>query len=101
MSAGKLYEINMTKNNFLKVTEERSRIRNWIRIPGSATKCHGSPTLIGTPGDEPVGWLDVVVADLVEDLLEVGDGLPRLLLQILKHFHNITLKRNIYDRVSF
>jgi hypothetical protein len=30
--------------------------------------------------DEPVGWLYVVVADLVEDLLEVGDGLPCLLL---------------------
>jgi hypothetical protein len=39
--------------------------------------------------DEPVGWLDVIVADLVEDLLEVGDGLPRLLLQILPYFHNI------------
>jgi hypothetical protein len=45
---------------FLKVTEERSRIRSWIRIrtriwihlsdvrirgSGSATKCHGPPTL--------------------------------------------------------
>jgi hypothetical protein len=36
--------------------------------------------------DEPVGWFEVVVADLVEDLLEVGDGLPCLLLQILPHF---------------
>jgi hypothetical protein len=33
MPAGKLYEKNMKKKNCIpKVTEERSRIRSWIRI---------------------------------------------------------------------
>ena len=35
----------------------------------------------------PVWWFDVVVADLVEDLLEVGYGLPGLLGQILKYIN--------------
>ncbi len=48
--------------------------------------------------DKPVGWLDVVVADLVEDLLEVGDGLPCLLLQILTHSHNMNMWRHTYFR---
>ena len=37
--------------------------------------------------DVPVWWFDVVVADLVEDLLEVGYGLPGLLGQILKYIN--------------
>ncbi len=39
----------MKRNNFfyiLKVIEERSWIRSWIRGSGSTTKCHESPTLL-------------------------------------------------------
>ena len=32
----------------------------------------------------PVGRLDVIVANFIEDLLQVGDRLPRLFLQILR-----------------
>jgi hypothetical protein len=35
---------------------------------------------MGTMWDQPVGRLEVVVADFIKDLLQVGDGLPRLLL---------------------
>jgi hypothetical protein len=49
MPVGNLREKNMEKKYFfctLQINEERSRIQSWIRIPGSAPKCHGSPTLL-------------------------------------------------------
>ncbi len=57
---GKLKEKLWEKVKFfgiLKVAEERSRIRSWIRIrysevrirgSGSAPKCHGSPTMLNS-----------------------------------------------------
>ncbi len=45
MPVGKLYEKRMGNFFFciMKVSEERSRIRSWIRI---RSKCHGSPTML-------------------------------------------------------